>query len=224
MHGLTCYTCTMVIGVGEAHESPSNCLRHSWSGKVHVSASRGRPLERGQLCVGDFRGSFGAAARTASGDLSKEAIVHAYGAMAAAVADALSRYRLVIAVGSFRSEEQRRRFRDIATSACASVTILRILCPVETAAQRVRSRLASGERGPTADAMRQIDAELNRASEIDAILTNDSSVDSFHRRVDSMLQALEWGAEHDASNASIMQRFQQLAAGKSAPVGEVVRP
>jgi predicted kinase len=171
-----------------------------------------------------FAEALGAAARTASGDLSKEAIVHAYGAMAAAVEDALSRYRLVIAVGSFRSEEQRRRFREIATSACASVTILRILCPVETAAQRVRSRLASGERGPTADAMRQIDAELNEASDIDAILTNDASVDSFDRRVDAMLEALEWGAEQDASNASIMQRVQRLAAGRSAPVGEVVRP
>jgi len=155
-----------------------------------------------------FAEALGAAARTASGDLSKEAIAHAYSAMAAAVAVALSRYRLVVAVGSFRSEEQRRRFRDIATSAGASVTTLRILCPIEMSAQRVRSRLASGERGPTADAMRQIDAELNRASEIDAILANDSSVEHFHRQVDALLQALEWGAEHDASNASIMHRFQ----------------
>ena len=94
-----------------------------------------------------FADALGAAARTASGDLSKEAIVHAYSAMAAAVADALSRRGLVIAVGSFRSEEQRGRFRDIATSAGASVITLRILCPIETAAQRVCSRLASGERG-----------------------------------------------------------------------------
>lgn len=164
-----------------------------------------------------FAEALGAAARTASGDLSQEAILHAYTAMAAAVEDALSRYRLVIAVGSFRSEEQRRRFRDIAISACATVTTLRILCPVEMAAQRVRSRLASGERGPTADAMRQIDAELSRASEVDALLTNDSSVDSFHRRVDAMLQVLEWGAEHDAANADIMQRFQQLAASQRSP-------
>jgi predicted kinase len=169
-----------------------------------------------------FADALGAAARTASGDLSKEAIVHAYSAMAAAVADALSRHRLVIAVGSFRSEEQRGRFRDIATSAGASVMTLRILCPIETAAQRVFSRLASGERGPTTDAMRQIDAELNRASQIDAILTNESSVEHFHRQVDALLQALELGAEHDASNASIMQRFQQLATGKSALVGDVV--
>jgi predicted kinase len=169
-----------------------------------------------------FADALGAAARTASGDLSKEAIVHAYSAMAAAVADALSRHRLVIAVGSFRSEEQRGRFQDIATSAGASVTTLRILCPIETAAQRVRSRLASGERGPTADAMRQIDAELNQASQIDAILTNESSVEHFHRQVDALVQALEWGAEHDASNATIMRRFQQLATGKSALVGDVV--
>jgi len=70
--------------------------------------------------------------------------------------------------------------------------------------------------------MRQIDAELNRASQIDAILTNESSVEHFHRQVDALLQALELGAEHDASNASIMQRFQQLATGKSALIGDVV--
>jgi len=169
-----------------------------------------------------FAEALGAAARTASGDLSKEAIVHAYGAMAAAVADALSGHRLVIAVGSFRSEEQRRRFRDIGTSTGARVTTLRIVCPIEMAAQRVRSRLASGERGPAADAMRQIDAELNRANEIDAILTNNSSFEHFHRQVDALLQALEWGSEHDASNASIVQRFQQLATGKSALVSDVV--
>jgi len=58
--------------------------------------------------------------------------------MAAAVADALSGHRLVIAVGSFRSEEQRRRFRDIGTSTGARVTTLRIVCPIEMAAQRVR--------------------------------------------------------------------------------------
>jgi hypothetical protein len=76
--------------------------------------------------------------------------------------------------------------------------------------------------GPTADVIRQIDAELNRASQIDAILTNESSVEHFHRQVDALLQALELGAEHDASNASIMQRFQQLATGKSALIGDVV--
>jgi predicted kinase len=171
-----------------------------------------------------FAEALGAVARAASGDLSKEAIAHAYSAMAAAVADALSTHRLVIAVGSFRSEEQRRRFRDIAIRAGASVTTLRILCPIEMSAQRVRSRLASGERGPTADAMRQIDAELNRASEIDAVLSNDSSVEHFHRQVDALLQALEWGAQHDASNASIMQRFQVLVTDKPALASDVVGP
>jgi predicted kinase len=58
-----------------------------------------------------FAEQLGAAARTASGDLTKEAITHAYSAMGAAVADALATNKLVIAVGSFRSEEQRSRFR-----------------------------------------------------------------------------------------------------------------
>ena len=168
-----------------------------------------------------FAETLGAAARTASGDLSKEAIAHAYSAMASAVANALPRHWLVIAVGSFRSQDQRRRLREVATSAGASLTTLRILCPIETAAQRVRARLASGERGPTADAMRQIDAELNRAREIDVLVANDSSLEHFHRQVDALLQALEWGAEHDASTASIMQRFQQLATGSRV---ELARP
>src|SRR5258707_1967836 len=97
--------------------------------------------------------SLAAAARTASGDISKEAIAHAYSAMAGAVADALSTHRLVIAVGSFRSEEQRRRFLDIAIRAGASVARLRILCPIDAAAQRVRGRLGSRRRGPPAECL-----------------------------------------------------------------------
>src|SRR5258708_34074433 len=115
-----------------------------------------------------FAEALGAAARTASGDLSKEAIAHAYSAMAGAVADALSTHRLGIAVGSFRSEEQRRRFRDIAIRAGASGTPLRILCPIEPSGQRGGARLAAGERGPTADALGRTDAELNRATDSDA--------------------------------------------------------
>jgi predicted kinase len=138
-----------------------------------------------------FAEALGAAARTASGDLSREAIIHAYSAMAAAVADSLSKHGLVVAVGSFRSEEQRRRFRDIATRAGASATTLRVVCPVATAAERVRSRLASGERGPSADVLGEIDAELERASDIDALLTNDASIEHFHRQVDAMIEALD---------------------------------
>jgi predicted kinase len=169
-----------------------------------------------------FADVLGAAARTASGDLSKEAIAHAYSAMGAAVTDSLSINRLVVAVGSFRAEEQRRRFRDIATSAGASVTTLRIVCSIETAAKRVRSRLAFGERGPTANAMLQIDAELNRASDIDVVLTNDSSIEHFHRQVDAMIQALEWGSNHYASNATIIQRFQELANDEFALTSDLV--
>jgi predicted kinase len=154
-----------------------------------------------------FADVLGEAARTASGDLSKEAIEHAYSAMEAAVRDSLATNRLVVAVGSFRSEQQRRRFRDIATNAGASVTTLRIVCPIKTAAKRVHSRLAFGERGPTANAMLQIDTELNRASDIDIVLTNDSSVEHFHQRVDAVIQVLEWASDHDASTAAIIQRL-----------------
>jgi predicted kinase len=141
-----------------------------------------------------FADELGAAGRTSSGDLTKEAIVHAYSAMAAAVAAALATSKLVVAVGSFRSADQRSRFRDIAKRAGASVTTLRIVCPVEVAAKRV---IARGERGPTEDAIRQIDIELGRAGDIDAVLTNDTSIEHFHRRADAMIEFLVCGSGRD---------------------------
>src|SRR5262245_6835338 len=90
-----------------------------------------------------FADDLGARARTATGDLSKDALVHAYSAMGAAVATSLATRRLVVSVGSFRAEEQRQRFRDIATSSGAGMTTLRITCSIETAADRLRARLAS---------------------------------------------------------------------------------
>ena len=153
-----------------------------------------------------FAEALGAAARTALGDLSKEAILHAYAAMGAAVRDSLATNKLVVAVGSFRSEEQRRRFRDIATSSGASVTTVRIVCSVETAAKRIRSRRAIGERGPNEEAILQIDAALDRANDIDMVLTNESSVEEFHRKIDALIQVLEWGSDRHESTAAIMQR------------------
>ncbi len=111
-----------------------------------------------------------------------------------------------MAVGSFRSAEQRRRFRDIAISSGASATTVRIVCSVETAAKRVRSRRAIGERGPNEKAILQIDAELNRVSDIDIVLTNDSSVDEFHGQIDALIQFLECGSDRHESTAAVMQR------------------
>ena len=147
-----------------------------------------------------FAEELGPAARTASGDLTKEAIAHAYSAMGAAVADALATNKLVIAVGSFRSEEQRSRFRAIAKSRGASVTTLRVVCPVETAAKRIRARLALGERGPDEKAIRRIADGLNGADDIDLVLTNDSSMEDFHGRIDSVLEPLIVAASPKASD------------------------
>jgi predicted kinase len=147
-----------------------------------------------------FAEQLGAAARTASGDLTKEAIAHAYSAMGAAVADAFAMNKLVIAVGSFRSEEQRSRFRAIAKSRGASVTTLRVVCPVETAAKRISARLALGERGPDEKAIRQIEDGLNGADDIDLVLTNDSSTEDFHRRIDAVLEPLILAANAEASD------------------------
>jgi predicted kinase len=137
-----------------------------------------------------FAEQLGAAARTASGDLTKEAIAHAYSAMGAAVAGALTTNKLAIAVGSFRSEEQRSRFRAIAKSCGASVTTLRVVCPVEIAAKRIRARLALGERGPDEKAIQQIADGLHSADDIDLVLTNNSSIEDFHRRIDAVLEPL----------------------------------
>ena len=147
-----------------------------------------------------FADQLGAAARTASGDLSKDAIVHAYQAMAVAAAAALKQNRLVLAVGSFRAEEQRSKFRDVATANHAAVVTVRVTCPVAVAAERVRARMAHGERGPGEEAIRQIDAELNRAAGIDEIVINDASIESFHRQIDNLIQVLGIQAVDRASD------------------------
>jgi predicted kinase len=120
--------------------------------------------------------------------------------MAAAVANAFVTNRLVIAVGSFRSEEQRSRFRAVSKSCGASVTTLRIVCPVETAANRIRARLALGERGPDEEAILQIADALNGADDIDLVLTNDSSMEDFHRRIDAVLEPLILAARTKAGD------------------------
>ena len=154
-----------------------------------------------------FAAQLGDAARTASGDLSKQAIVHAYAAMGTAAAAALAVNKLVVAVGSFRSEEQRRRFWDLGIAAGAKVTILRVMCPLVTAAERIRSRFATGERGPGELALLHIEAELNQASDIDIVLRNDSSMERLHRLVDALIELLQ----SDSSTAAIKQRIEWLA-------------
>src|SRR5262245_1222922 len=70
-----------------------------------------------------FADALGDDARGPSGDLTPQAVAHAYAAMGDAVGAALKTNRLVVAVGAFRSEEQRKRFRDIAKAAGASATV-----------------------------------------------------------------------------------------------------
>ena len=50
--------------------------------------------------------------------------------------------------------------------------------------------------------MLQIDAELNRAKDIDAVLTNDLSIEDFHRQIDAVIEAVESGSDHHASMVS----------------------
>lgn len=138
-----------------------------------------------------FADQLGSAARTTSGDLSKEAVIHAYSAMRSAVTVSLATTKLVLAVGSFRSPAQRSLFRDLGAEAGACVTVIRVSCPIEIAASRVRSRKAHGERGPNEEAIRAIDVELNQANDIDFVLYNDASIDHFFQVVDALLLSFD---------------------------------
>lgn len=172
-----------------------------------------------------FVDALGTAGRTSSGDLTEQAIVHAYSAMGAAVTASLATSKLVLAVGSFRAEDQRSRFRDIARNTGASVTTLRISCPLDTAAKRVRSRVASGERGPTEKAIQRIDAELTRASDIDVVLTNDTTIEHFHRRTDTIIEFLVWGSDVDLpAAATFVERFEELAVFEFALSRNLIKP
>jgi predicted kinase len=137
-----------------------------------------------------FAEQLGDPARTESGDLSKEAILHAYAAMGAAVMHSLAANKLVVAVGSFRSAEERSRFRDIAANSGASVTTVRIDCSIDTAAKRIQSRRAIGERGPNEEAILQINRTLDRAIDVEVVLTNESTFVEFYRKIDALIQGL----------------------------------
>jgi predicted kinase len=157
-----------------------------------------------------FAERLGDAARTASGDLSKQAIAHAYAAMGAAATDALANNRLVVVVGSFRSEELRKRFRDIAKNAGAKATILRVVCSAEKAAERIRARFAFGERGPTQETISQIGAVLDQASDVQIMLTNNLSLEHFYQKVDAVMNIFDWSSESEASTADMMRQMEQL--------------
>jgi predicted kinase len=165
-----------------------------------------------------FADQLGAAARTPSGDLSKQAIAHAYAAMGAAATQALANRRLVVTVGSFRAASQRRTYRELASSTGASAVIVRVLCPVETAAERVRLRRAQGERGPGAEAIRAIDDELSAADDIDAALSNDTTIDHLCRRADAVMEALM----EPTAGSTLIERFGDLAAEEFARTREVI--
>jgi predicted kinase len=169
-----------------------------------------------------FAKELGAAARTASGDLSKQAIAHAYAAMAAAATDALSNNKLAVVVGSFRSEELRSRFRKIAKDGGANATTLRIVCSPETAAERIRARRAFGERGPTHETILQISAELDQANDIEIVLTNDSSLEYFDQKVDAVMRIFDWGSENEAYTKETIHRLEKLGMEGIAIAGKLL--
>lgn len=171
-----------------------------------------------------FADQLGAAGRTSSGDLTRQALDHAYSAMAVAAATSLVTSKLVVVVGSFRAELQRRRFRDIAREMSARVITLRVVCPAATAAERVRVRRAHGERGPTEQAIRQIDAELNQANDIDGHLTNDTTIDDFFRRADTIMKFLVRDSQFDPAAMELIEDFERLAVHELARVRALIDP
>ena len=90
------------------------------------------------------------------------------------------------------------------------MTTLRIVCSAKTAAERIRARLAFGERGPTQETIFQIGAELDQASDIEIVLTNNLSLERFYKKVDAIMHILDWGSEKDASTADIVRRLKQI--------------
>jgi predicted kinase len=172
-----------------------------------------------------FADQLGAAGRTSSGILTRQALDHAYSAMAVAAATSLVTGNLVVVVGSFRDELQRSRFRDIAKEMSARVTTLRVVCPASIAAERVRMRFAHGERGPTEQAIRQIDAELNQANDIDGHLTNDTSIADFFQRADTIMKFLIRDSQFDPSAAmELVEDFERLAAHELARARALIEP
>jgi predicted kinase len=169
----------LIIVCGVPGAGKSTLARHAterWNAVSHASES--------------FASELGAAARNASGDLTPQAIAHAYAAMAAAAKISLQTNPLVLVVGSFRAQEQRRQFRDMAAAMGAKMTTLRISCPAEIAARRVLARRAEGENGPDETAIRGISAELDRAGDVEIIISNDASIELFRQRADAMMTDL----------------------------------
>jgi predicted kinase len=110
--------------------------------------------------------------------------------MAMAAKRALQASTLVLTIGSFRAQEHRRRFRDMATGIGAQVTIVRISCSAEIAADRVLARRAEGENGPNEAAIRHISAELDRADDVELIISNDGSIELLCKRADALMADL----------------------------------
>ena len=136
-----------------------------------------------------FAEQLGPTGRSASGDLTREAVAHAYDAMAKAAELSLGNRDLVLVAGSFRSQDQRERFRQLAIAQRSHATTLRVVCTAALAAERVRERRAIGERGPNEEAIRKIDEELNRAIDVDTFVTNEGSIGDFYQKIDAAMQS-----------------------------------
>jgi predicted kinase len=145
-------------------------LRSRWGAVVFASENCAAELASG--------------GRGPSGDLTVEAIEHAYSAMIGAASRFLLPGNLVVVVGSFRSERQRNGFRRIARILGAEVMTLRVACSAEMAAHRVHVR---GESGPNIAKIKEIERALNSASDVEATVENETTKEDLQRSADVLL-------------------------------------
>ncbi len=157
------------------------------AGKSTLADHLGRQWGADVFASENFAAELGSAARGPSGDFTAGAVAHAYFAMATAASRSLLDGKLVVVVGSFRSEHERHRFREIARKAEAAVIALRIACSAGLAAQRVRTRGLLGEGGPNLETIEQIDRILNSASDVDLVVPNETSIESLYLSADAVL-------------------------------------
>jgi predicted kinase len=192
------------------------------AGKSTLADHLGRQWGADVFASENFAAELGSAARGPSGDFTAGAIAHAYFGMATAASRSLLDGKLVVVVGSFRSEHERHRFREIARKAEAAVIALRIACSAELAAQRVRTRGLLGEGGPNLATIEEIDRILNSASDIDGVVRNETTIGALYEAADAVLGFLSRN-ESDLLPVQHSPRRENLKAdhGCSSMTGSV---
>jgi len=163
--------------------------------------------------------------RTSAGDFTDEALEQAYQSMGNAVVESLKTHWLVLAVGAFRTVDQRKMFRQIADQAGVGTTAILVDTPAEVAAERVKARSQRGRLGPTSTVIDDISAQLDAAMDIDFAITNGTTTKRFQERIDSVMTSLAWVLEHPTRAVSeFVERFEELVGGELRLARAAIEP